>query len=111
MFLPSCTNRVLAAIQKAAHVPLDMTGNNRSRSIRIPVRVISEKGQIDAKALLDSGAEGVYINTTYVKKHQLPLQDLKRPIYPRNVDGTPNKNGAIRHAAIVRMEMGDNHRE
>ena len=82
MFLPSYTTRDLAAIQKAAHVPLDMTGNSRSHSICIPVRVISEKGQIDAKALLDSGAKGVYINTTYVKKHQLPLQDLRRPIYP-----------------------------
>jgi Aspartyl protease len=58
-------------------------------------------GKIDAKALLDSGAEGVYINTNYVKKHQLPLRNLATPIYPRNVDGTPNKNGAIRHAAIL----------
>jgi hypothetical protein len=32
-------------------------------------------------------------------------------IYPRNVDGTPNRNGAICHAAILRMEMGDDHRE
>jgi hypothetical protein len=33
------------------------------------------------------------------------------PIYPRNVDGTPNKNGAIHHAAILQMEMGDDHKE
>ena len=82
MFLPSYTTRTLAAIQKAAHVSLDMTGNSRSHSIRIPVRVISEKGQINAKALLDSGTEGIYINANYVKKHQLPLQDLQHPIYP-----------------------------
>jgi hypothetical protein len=103
MFLPSCTTRTLAVLQaeKADHVFVDTTWNNRSRSIRIPVRIESEKGKTDAKALLDSGAEGVYINAAYVKKHQLPLQDLKMPIYPRNVDGTPNRNGAIRHAAIL----------
>jgi hypothetical protein len=113
MFLPSCTTRTLAVLQaeKANNVTVDTVWNNRSHSIRIPVCIESEKGKTDAKALLDSGAEGVYINASYVKKHQLSLQDLKMPIYPRNVDGTPNKNGAICHAAILRMEMGDDHRE
>jgi len=61
--------------------------------------------------ILDSGTEGIYINANYVKKHQLLLQDLKVPIYPCNVDRTLNQNGAIHHAAILRMEMGDDHRE
>jgi len=113
MFLPSCTTRTLATLQseKATNVTVDTVWNNRSRSIRIPVQIISEEGKTNVKALLDSGAEGIYINANYIKKHQFPLQDLRIPIYPRNVDGTPNKNGAIRHAAILRMEMGDNHRE
>jgi hypothetical protein len=113
MFLPSCTTRTLAALQmeKATNVTVDTVWNNRSCSIQIPVRIVSEEGKTDAKALLDSGAEGIYTNANYVKKHQFPLQDLRTLIYPRNVDRTPNKNGAIRHTAILRMEMGDNHRE
>jgi hypothetical protein len=113
MFLPSCTTRTLATLQleKAINVTVDTVWNNRSRSIQIPVRIVSEEGKNDAKALLDSGAEGIYINANYVKKHRFPLQDLRIPIYPRNVDGTPNKNGAIHHAAILQMEMGNNHRE
>jgi hypothetical protein len=113
MFLPSYTTRTLAALQmeKATNVTVDTVWNNRSYSIQIPVRIISEEGKTDAKALLDSGTEGIYINANYVKKHQFPLQDLRIPIYPRNVDGTPNKNGAIHHATILRMEMGDNYRE
>jgi hypothetical protein len=113
MFLPSCTTRTLATLQseKATNVTVDTVWNNRSRSIQIPVQIISEEGKIDAKTLLDSGTEGIYINANYVKKHQFPLQDLRIPIYPQNVDGTPNKNGAIHHAAILHMEMGDNHRE
>jgi len=36
---------------------------------------------------------------------------LAKPIYPRNVDGTMNKQGPIRHPAILRMEMGEEHKE
>jgi hypothetical protein len=113
MFLPSCTTRTLATLQseKATNVIVDMVWNNRSHSIQIPVWIISEEGKTDAKALLDSGAEGIYINANYVKKHQFPLQDLRILIYPRNVDGTLNKNGAICHGAILQMEMGNNYRE
>jgi hypothetical protein len=113
MFLPSYTTRTLAMLQleKATNVTVDTVWNNRSCSIWIPVQIVSEEGKTNAKALLDSGAEGIYINANQVKKHWFPLQDLRIPIYPWNVDGTPNKNGAIRHAAILRMEMGNNHRE
>ena len=113
IFLPSCTTRTLAIPQseKATNVTVDTVWNNRSRSIRIPVQIVSEEGKTDAKALLDNGAEGIYINAKYIKKHQFPLQDLKVPIYPCNIDGTPNKNSAIHHAAILRMEMGNDHRE
>jgi hypothetical protein len=113
MFLPSCTTRTLAVLQseKATNVTVDTVWNNRSYSIQIPVQIVSEEGKTNAKALLDSGTEGIYINANYVKKHQLPLQDLRIPIYPHNIDGTPNKNGAIHHAAILQMEMSDNHKE
>jgi len=75
MFLPSCTTRTLAVLQseKATNVTVDMVWNNRSHSIQISVWIVSEEGKTDAKALLDSGAKGIYINATYVKKHQLPL--------------------------------------
>ena len=36
---------------------------------------------------------------------------LETPVYPRNVDGTLNKQGPIRQAAILRMEMGENYKE
>ena len=113
MFLPSCTTRTLAVLQseKANNVTVDTVWNNRSCSIQIPVRIIFEEGKTNAKALLDSGTEGIYINANYIKKHQLPLQDLRILIYPRNVDGTLNKNSAICHAAILQMEMGNDHKE
>jgi len=84
MFLPSCTTRTLAVLQleKANNVTVDTVWNNRSHSIQIPVQIVSEEGKTDAKALLDSGTKGICINANYIKKHQLPLQDLRIPIYP-----------------------------
>jgi len=39
------------------------------------------------------------------------MTTLVKPIYPRNVNGTMNKQGPICHTAILRMEMGEEHKE
>ena len=57
------------------------------------------------------GAEGVYCNTSFIRKYGIPTYDIDRPIYPQNVDGTLNRQGAICHAAILRMGMGARHWE
>jgi len=67
--------------------------------------------EIDAEAVLDSGAEGVYCNTSFIRKHRLPTYDIDHPVYSRNVNGTLNKQGAIHHAAILQIGMGARHWE
>jgi len=67
--------------------------------------------QIDAHAILDSGAEGVYCNISFINAHKIPTSPLAKPIYPRNIDGTLNKQGPIHHTAILQMEMGVEHKE
>jgi len=67
--------------------------------------------EINAEAVLDSGAEGLYCNTSFIKKYSLPTCDIELPVYPRNIDGTLDKQGAIRHAAILRMGIGARHWE
>jgi len=69
--------------------------------MQIDVRITYNGKEIDAEAVLDSGAEGIYYNTSFIKKYSLPTYDIELPVYPRNVDGTLNKQGAIRHAAIL----------
>ena len=39
------------------------------------------------------------------------MSTLAKPIYPRNINGTLNKQGPIRHTAILQMEMGEEHKE
>src|SRR5260221_132299 len=92
-------------------VPPEMIRNIRALSIRLPVRIRYNEKQIDARALLDSGAEGIYCNAEFIQRNKLPLKNLDHPIYPKNVDGSLNCQGAIRHATILHMEMGETHRE
>jgi len=75
------------------------------------VRIAYNRKEIDAQAVLDSGAEGVYCNTSFIRKHRFPTYNIDHPVYPRNVDGTLNKQGAICYAAILRMGMGARHWE
>jgi predicted aspartyl protease len=42
------------------------------------------------KALLDSGANAIYIDKAYAQKMKLPLTLLANPILVYNVDGTRN---------------------
>ena len=49
------------------------------------------------KALLDSGATGIFIDKQTAARHGFKLQKLERPIAVRNIDGTSNSGGAIMH--------------
>jgi len=79
--------------------------------MQIDIQIVYNGKEIDAEAILDSGAEGVYCNTSFIKKYGLPTYDIEPPVYPRNVDGTLNKQGAICHATILQMGIGARHWE
>jgi len=55
------------------------------------------------KALLDSGATGMFMDKRTAAKHGFRLQKLERPIMVRNVDGTNNSVGAITHQVEANM--------
>ncbi|KNZ76291.1 hypothetical protein J132_10750, partial [Termitomyces sp. J132] len=46
-------------------------------------------------ALLDSGAMGLFLDLEFIKHHGLTTQPLPKPIPVYNIDGMPNKAGAI----------------
>ena len=93
------------------HVTPNTIRNIQAPSIRIKVRIVNNGRPIDAFAILDSGAEGVYCNKAFIEKHKIPTHPLETPVYAQNVDGTMNKQGIIHHAAILQMEMGTRHKE
>ena len=52
---------------------------------------------VTVKALLDSGATGLFMDTTFAKEKGFRMEKLKRPLLVKNVDGTKNAGGAITH--------------
>ena len=57
----------------------------------------SETSTVDTQALIDSGAEGEFIDQNYIRKLGIKQTALREPIKVLNVDGTRNKRGIITH--------------
>ena len=65
-------------------------------------RIDTHEG-VAVKALLDSGAMGMFMDKKMAAKHGFRLQKLERPVAVRNVDGINNSGGAITHQVEVNM--------
>jgi len=64
---------------------------------------VEKAGEIVVKALLDSRATGLFINTTFAKEKRFKIEKLKKPLLVRNIDGTVNVEGAIMHQVKCNM--------
>jgi hypothetical protein len=67
--------------------------------------------EISARALLDSGAEGIIIDQDFATGNKLTLRNLVHPLPVKNIDGTLNKRGSIKHTTIqrIRIKTPDGH--
>ena len=63
--------------------------------MNIGVEKIDTHEGVMIKALLDSGAMGMFMDRQTAARHGFKLQKLKRPIAVRNVNGTNNSGEAI----------------
>jgi len=52
---------------------------------------------VDVKALLDSGATGMFIDKKFAEENRIAMRPLNKPIRVYNVDGTLNQGGSITH--------------
>jgi len=71
--------------------------------LNIGVEKLDTHKGITVKALLDSGAMGMFMDKRAAAKHGFILQKLERPIKIRNVDGINNSGGAITHQVEVNV--------
>ena len=78
--------------RQATTVSPVILGTVDNRSMHIPITL---DRTIETSALIDSGAEGTFIDKTFAHKHGIHLTPLNRPIPVYNVDGTRNKLGSI----------------
>ena len=58
---------------------------------------------VAVRALLDSGATGLFIDTTFTQEKGFKMEKLKKPLLVRNIDGTVNAGGAITHQVKCNM--------
>ena len=65
--------------------------------LNIGVEKINTHEGVMIKALLDSGATGMFMDKQTAARHGFKLQKLERPLMVKNVDRTVNSGGAITH--------------
>ena len=74
------------------HVPVKLSGRNRS---------------VTTYALLDCGASTIFLNRTFVERHQVTTIPLPRPVPLWNADDSVNAIGMVTHEAELTLSMGD----
>jgi hypothetical protein len=79
-----------------SHVTVQSISN---RQFSIPIKVETVENTEEITALIDSGAEGLFIDKSIAHKWRKSI--LKSPIKVRNVDGTYNENGAIMERCLI----------
>ena len=68
--------------------------------LNIGVEKVDIHKGITVKALLDSGAMGMFMDKKMAAKHRFKLQKLERPVTVRNVDSTNNSRAIIHQVEV-----------
>lgn len=68
---------------------------------------LGDEQTVETKALVDSGAGGIFIDSTFIQEHKIPTTPLSSPIRVFNVDGSRNKQGQITHFTWAIMKVGE----
>jgi RNase H-like domain found in reverse transcriptase/Reverse transcriptase (RNA-dependent DNA polymerase)/Integrase zinc binding domain/Chromo (CHRromatin Organisation MOdifier) domain/Integrase core domain/Retroviral aspartyl protease len=79
--------------------------------IVVDVQTVDTGVRFKTRALLDSGAAGLYVDWRFVEKHQLETKKLDNPILVFNVDGTQNKEGEINRSVDLRIGIQDHYEQ
>src|SRR5260221_2748323 len=77
-----------------------------SLNIQVELTSLTSLASISMSTLLDSRATGMFINRSFVQKHQLETTPLPQPVLVRNVDSSPNENGSVTEEVHVTLRFG-----
>jgi len=58
---------------------------------------------VAVRALLDSRATGLFMDTTFAKEKGFKIERMRKPLMVKNMDGTINVGGAITHQVECNM--------
>ena len=116
-FLARPTSSVYTGPSFPSHVTTSvrLTKSNQKSSMHINVQLKHERGNTEAKILIDSGAEGLLIDKQFCQEKGITQKKLDTPIPIFNIDGSANEGGFITTKACLLMRMtnteGDYHDE
>ena len=71
----------------------------------IPITIETDENTEKTRALMDSGAKGLFIDVSYAGKWRKHL--LKYPIRVCSIDGSININGEIKEKCLIMFRCGD----
>ena len=71
--------------------------------LKIGLEKLENHEGVTVKALLDSGATGLFIDMTFAKEKGFKIEKLKNPLLVRNMDRTANVGEAIMHQVKCNM--------
>jgi len=71
--------------------------------LKVGLEKLESHEGIAMKALLDSRATGLFMDTTFAKEKGFKMEKLKKPLLVRNVDGMANAGGAITYQVKCNM--------
>ena len=75
----------------------------REVTVKIGLERIDIQEGITVEALFDSGATGLVMSSEFARKQGFKLKRLERLMYVRNVNGSLNKEGPIKHTVKVNI--------
>jgi hypothetical protein len=78
----------------------------KRKKMEISIFINVDDGRVvETRALIDSGAGGLFIDEDFTKSLHAPMQSLSRSIPVFNVDRAPNKSGVIKKFVQVMVEI------
>ena len=88
---------------KSKHYLVQMVRPESKLIINIGLCTMDTYCMVDIKALLDSGATGMFIDKKFAEGNRIVMQSLDKLIRVYNVDGTLNQGGLITHEVTFIM--------
>jgi len=82
----------------------------REVTVKIGLERIDTQEGIMVETLLNSGATRLVMSSEFARKQGFKLKKLERLVHVRNVDGSLNKEGPIKHTVEVNIYY-QKHRE
>ena len=75
----------------------------REVTVKIGLERIYIQERIMVEVLLDSSVTGLVMSSEFARKQSFKLKMLDRPMYVRNMSGSLNKEGLIKHMIEVNI--------